>query len=82
MNATPIRRIIIEVQEDCATDEQAVQMVLNVIRYGRISKSKAGEQYCFATRFQQPPCMVFAIRRNDTKSERFVVQDSKHQEQR
>lgn len=44
-----MRKIIIHIESDDISDEDAVRKVANVIAGGRISKTKNFMQYCFIT---------------------------------
>lgn|GEM_PF-2132378 len=44
-----MRKIIIHIESDEISDEEAVRKVANVIAGGRISKTKQWLQYCFMT---------------------------------
>lgn len=53
------------------SDGSAVARVMKVIEMGRVSETKAGKQYCFATTF--PDCVVWVTKRANSSTETFRI---------
>jgi hypothetical protein len=64
-----MEKIIIENRTDMHIS-QAIALVLEVIKLGKISKTAKGKQYCFATRFTND---LIVVADKNKKSDRFVV---------
>lgn len=64
-------KIIIQ-NDSSISDSEAILRVFSVIQEGRISASRYGAQYCFATRFKD--CMVISDK--NKKSDRFIIRDN------
>lgn len=66
------RRIIINIDSDDITEQEAVRHVLQVIDGGRISSSRGMEQFCFGTTFVSG-IEVFAMDKRRVESDTFLV---------
>lgn len=67
-----MNKIIIE-NRSKKTMEEAIEMVRQVIKVGRVSKTAKGKQYCFATVWPDETA-VYADR--NKRSDKFVVAET------
>jgi len=65
------RKIIIHIESDEISDEEAVRKVANVIKGGRISKTKKWLQYCFITTWLDS--YVYALPKHTELTDSFKV---------